>query len=238
MRSVLVCIVLLCTLALLVTAQPSSSSSPSSAVAPASSASAAPTSSRAVTSAASSSPFATSSASFFTSTSAPYTGNEPQFPGCYSCPPITQCPTYPNTSIYPAFSVHATSSASADATSCNLITNDILIEVTQHAPTNACVAAIGQLACFGAFVQSGNCSQLIDPSYPAMCMNATACLDADGQAFVTQSQLCTNIQAFLNRPTAISIGSTGPSNAAGGAASATLAIAALIITALGAAMAM
>ena len=142
------------------------------------------------------------------SSSSSYNGNNPAFPGCYTCPAITQCPTYPDNTTYPAFSLHATTSAAADASACNLITSDILVEVTEHAPTPQCAATIGGLACFGAFTQGFNCSQVISPLWPAMCRNGTSCLDADGQAFVEESELCSNIQAFLNRPTAIA-SSTG-----------------------------
>ena len=143
------------------------------------------------------------------SSSSSYNGNDAAFPGCYTCPAITQCPTYPDNTTYPAFSLHATTSAAADASACNLITSDILVEVTQHAPTPACAATIGGLACFGAFTQGFNCSQLISPLWPAMCQNGTSCLNADGQAFVEESELCTNIQAFLNRPTAIASSTAG-----------------------------
>ena len=216
MRFLLVCVLLLLPALFLLTSAQSSSSSSSSTASPAFSSS---------SSSSFSSPSSSSSSSF-------YNGNEPFFPGCYSCPPITQCPTYPNTSIYPAFAIHTTTSASADSVSCNIVTSDILVEVTQHAPTNACIAAIGALACFGAFVQSGNCSQLIDPSYPAMCANATACLDATGQAFVQQSKLCTDIQSFLNRPVAIpAVGSSGGNlNSARRASSTTmLAVSSLVL---------
>ena len=177
----------------------SSSSSLSSSSVSASASSSAVSASSSV----SSSPYSASSSSSF------YSGNEPSFPGCYLCPAITQCPTFPNTSIYPAFSIFATTSLAADAASCNAITLDILVEVTQYAPTNSCIEQIGALACYGSLTQQLNCHQPVAPEWPALCENYTSCLELAGQAFIAQAGLCTNITGFLNRPTTIQAGSSG-----------------------------
>lgn len=154
-----------------------------------------------------------SSISFYSSSSSvSYNGNEPTYPGCYLCPAITQCPPFSNTTIYPAFSIVATTSASADATSCNAITNDILTEVTQYATTNSCIEAVGYLACYGSLYQELDCHHPISPQWPALCENYTSCLEPAGQAFINRAGLCTNISEFLNRPTSIQTSSSSSSS--------------------------
>ena len=158
-----------------------------------------------------SSSVSTATSFYGSSSSSFYNGNEPSYPGCYLCLAITQCPPFPNTTIYPAFSITATTSASVDAASCNAITNDILTEVTQYATSNSCVEAIGYLACYGSLYQELNCNHSISPQWPALCENYTACLEPAGQAFIAQAGLCTNISAFLNRPTSIQASSSSSS---------------------------
>ena len=170
-------------------------------------------SSRAVVSSSSVSSSSSPTSSYASTSSSFYSGNEPAYPGCYLCPAITQCPPFPNTTVYPAFSIVATSSASQDAASCNAVTADILIEVTQYAPTNSCLEAIGFLACYGALYQQLDCLHPVSPAWPALCENYTSCLLPAGQAFITQAGLCTNISAFLNRP--VSIGGAGISSSSG-----------------------
>ena len=80
------------------------------------------------------------------------------------------------------------------------ITNDILTEVTQYAPTTSCVQDIGYLACYGAGYQQMDCRHSISPDWPSLCANYTACLAPAGRQFIAEAGLCTNISAFLNRP--------------------------------------
>lgn len=135
-----------------------------------------------------------------------------------ACPELVFCAGFNFTRPFPTFATHASGSPVADQSRCGTAVADIGNIAMSYTPSDQCQSQVLALMCQWATSQAGDCNfNWASNGYVSACSTAMQCLTTEGQQFVNQTGLCTNMQMFLDRPP-VSSSSTGSSGGGGNGA--------------------